>query len=114
MEARSNPTQVDTRGNYAQVAVDGAGGQERTFTYRVPDGVEVGPGYLVWVPFGARTVQGMVFGITDTPEVDEIRDLERAAHEAPLLSARQIKVARWMSTYYRVGLFMAAAQMLPP
>ena len=114
MEARSNPTQVDTRGSYAQVAVDGAGGQERTFTYRVPDGVEVGPGYLVWVPFGARTVQGMVFGITDTPEVDEIRDLERAAHEAPLLSARQIKVARWMSTYYRVGLFMAAAQMLPP
>jgi len=104
----------DTRRNFARVAVDGAGGQERTFTYSVPGELDVEPGHLVWVPFGARAVQGIVFDLTGTPEVEETRDIERVAHERPLLSARQIKVARWMSTYYRVGLFLAAVQMLPP
>ncbi|MDP6823617.1 MAG: hypothetical protein QF554_10020, partial [Dehalococcoidia bacterium] len=114
MEARPQHTRVDLRRAFAQVAVDGAGGQERTFTYSVPGEMDVEPGHLVWVPFGARTVQGIVFDITDTPEVEETRDIERVAHERPLLSARQIRVARWMSAYYRVGLFLAAVQMLPP
>ncbi|MCH7642605.1 MAG: DEAD/DEAH box helicase, partial [Chloroflexi bacterium] len=101
-------------GGFAEVAVDGAGGQERTFTYRVPDELDVKPGHLVWVPFGTRTVQGIVFRLTDIPEVEETRDIERVAHERSLLSYRQIEVARWMSGYYRVGLFLAAVQMLPP
>ncbi len=114
MEARPQPTTDHGRDGFAQVAVDGAGGQERTFTYRVPPELDVVPGHLVWVPFGSRTVQGIVFGVVETPEVEETRDVERVAYEQPLLSARQIKVATWMSTYYRVGLFMAALQMLPP
>ena len=101
-------------GGFAEVAVDGAGGQERTFTYRVPGELDVKTGHLVWVPFGTRTVQGIVFRLTDSPEVEETRDIERVAHERPLLSYRQIEVARWMSGYYRVGLFLAAVQMLPP
>jgi len=104
----------DSRTGFAQIAVDGAGGQARTFTYSVPAEMNVQPGHLVWVPFGPRTVQGIVFGLTDVPEIEETRDIERIAYEDPLISARQIKVATWISTYYRVGLFMAASQMLPP
>jgi len=104
----------DSRTGFAQIAVDGAGGQARTFTYSVPAEMNVQPGHLVWVPFGPRTVQGIVFGLTDVPEIEETRDIERIAYEDPLISARHIKVATWISTYYRVGLFMAASQMLPP
>ena len=114
MEARSQRTPRRGRGGFAEVAVDGAGGQERTFTYRVPDDADVEPGHLVWVPFGTRTVQGIVFSLTEIPAVEETRDIERVAHERPLLTDRQIEVARWMSSYYRVGLFLAAVQMLPP
>jgi len=114
MDARSKITSGNDVAGFAQVAVDGAGGQARTFTYSIPAEMPVQPGHLVWVPFGPRTVQGIVFGLTDVPEIEETRDIERVAYEDPLISARQIKVASWMSTYYRVGLFMAASQMLPP
>jgi primosomal protein N' (replication factor Y) len=114
MEARSKRTSGNDVAGFAQVAVDGAGGQARTFTYSVPDEMHVQPGHLVWVPFGSRVVQGIVFGLTDFPEIEETRDIERVAYEDHLISSRQIKVATWMSTYYRVGLFLAASQMLPP
>ena len=114
MEAHPQHTPADLSGGFAQVAVDGAGGQDRTFTYRIPPEMEIAPGHLVWVPFGSRTVQGIVFGLVDVPQVEEIRDVEQVAYEQPLLSRRQINVATWMSGYYRVGLFMAAVQMLPP
>jgi primosomal protein N' (replication factor Y) len=114
MEARSKITPVCDVPRFAQVAVDGAGLQARTFTYSVPDEMPVRPGHLVWVPFGPRTIQGIVFGMTNVPEIEEPRGIERVAYEDPLISERQIKVAIWMSTYYRVGLFMAASQMLPP
>ena len=105
---------MDTENEYATVTPIPAIARLDALTYRVPDGLDVQTGHLVWVPSGPRTVQGIVFGITETPEVEETRDLERVAYEQPLISSCQIKVARWMSTYYRVGLFMAAAQMLPP
>ena len=114
MEARSKITPGYDAPGFAQVAVDGAGLQARTFTYSVPDELPVRPGHLVWVPFGPRTVQGIVFGLTNVPEIEEPRGIERVAYANPLISERQIKVAIWMSTYYRVGLFMAASQMLPP
>jgi len=114
MEARSKITPGNDVAGFVQVAVDGAGRQARTFTYSVPDEMSVRPGHLVWVPFGPRTVQGIVFGLTNVPEIEETRDIERVAYENPLISARQIKVAIWMSNYYRVGLFMAASPMLPP
>jgi primosomal protein N' (replication factor Y) len=114
MEARSKITPGYDAPGFAQVAVDGAGLQARTFTYSVPDELPVRPGHLVWVPFGPRTVQGIVFGLINVPEIEEPRGIERVAYANPLISERQIKVAIWMSTYYRVGLFMAASQMLPP
>ena len=114
MEARSKITPGCDVPGFAQVAVDGAGLQARTFTYSVSGEMPVRPGHLVWVPFGPRTVQGIVFGMTNAPEIEKPRGIERIAYADPLISERQIKVAIWMSTYYRVGLFMAASQMLPP
>ena len=43
---------------YAEIIVDIASEQvDRVFTYRVPDGMELEPGFRVKVPFGPREVQ---------------------------------------------------------
>jgi len=106
---------------FAEVAVDvpagrpsGASGGARTFTYSVPAAMDVGPGDLVWVPFGARLLQGLVFAVGEVSPVDETRDVRGCVDGGPYLTAAQLEVARWIAGYYRTGLFLAASQMLPP
>ena len=48
---------------FAEVAVDIPDARARTFTYSVPDELRLAIGDLVWVPFGPRTLQGVVFEI---------------------------------------------------
>ncbi|MBM3956805.1 MAG: primosomal protein N' [Gemmatimonadetes bacterium] len=106
---------------FVEVAVDvpvgrppGAGGGPRTFTYSVPGEMRVAPGDLVWVPFGPRLLQGLVFATVEESPVEETRDILGRVEGGPFLVPGQLEVARWIAGHYRTGLFSAAAQMLPP
>ena len=106
---------------FAEIAVDvGAGrrpaasGVARTFTYSIPEAMTVAPGDLVWVPFGARLLQGLVFVVEDVSPVGETRDVRGRVAGGPFLTAAQLEVARWIASHYRTGLFIAASRMLPP
>ena len=55
----------------------------RTFSYHVPDGMRLQPGQLVWVPFGRRTLQGLVMELAAAPQVSETRDIRQAVEPAP-------------------------------
>ncbi len=108
---------VDSNGKaFAEVAVDVPTGSGRTFSYRVPSGLDILPGQLVRVPFGARTLQGLVFSLSDNSQVseDETKDIVDAVFEEPLLDEVRLNLARWMSDYYLCSLFDAATPMLPP
>lgn len=100
---------------FAEVAVDVPTEPGRTFSYRIPDGLDVSPGQLVRVPFGARTLQGVVFSLADHSQVsdDETKDIAAAAFDEPLLDETRLQLARWISDYYICSLFEAAAPMLP-
>jgi len=106
---------------FAEVAVDvpanrpsdGAAGV-RTFTYSAPEPLRVAAGDLVWVPFGTRLLQGIVFALIDASPVEETRDIQGRVDGGPYLTAAQLEVARWVADHYRTGLFLAASQMLPP
>lgn len=98
--------------NYAEVAVNSPGAQRRTFCYAVPFDMEVG--HAVWVPFGPRVAQGMVFQLTEYPSVEETRDIAGLIDPHPILSPAQVELARWISEYYLSSLFDAAALMMPP
>ena len=51
---------------YAQVIVDIVHENvARTFTYLVPEGMELAPGWRVTVPFGRRTIEGVVLSLTE-------------------------------------------------
>ena len=60
---------------FAEVAVDFPDERARTFTYKVSDDLELLVGDLVWVPFGPRTLQGVVFEINsfEPTELQKIR-----------------------------------------
>jgi primosomal protein N' (replication factor Y) len=59
-------------------------------------------------------VQGIVFQLTEYPEVEETRDIIGIIDPLPILSPAQVELARWISECYLSPLFDAAALMMPP
>ena len=98
---------------YAEVAVDAPVGYDRTLSYSIPATLELEPGQMVWVPLGQRPVQGVVFELADSPQVEATRDVLAAVDPSPLVSSTGLQLARWMSRYYMSPLFNAVALMLP-
>ena len=99
---------------YAEVAVDAAVGQSRTFSYSVPPRFTVEPGQLVWVPFGRRVLQGLVVELVAVPNVPETRDILQPVEPSPLIGPKHLQLGRWISARYRCSLFTAFAPFLPP
>ena len=99
---------------FAEVAVDVPMASSRTFSYEIPDELTVRPGQLVRVPFGARTLQGIVFSLSAHPQVPETKPIADLVFEEPLLDDVHLKLAAWISEYYICSLFEASAPMLPP
>ncbi|HKW58755.1 MAG TPA: primosomal protein N' [Candidatus Dormibacteraeota bacterium] len=99
---------------YAEVAVEAARGIAReTYTYAVPDGLEVVPGHRVTVPFGRRNTYGFVVSLgTDDPGV-ETRPIAGAGAE-PLLLPHQVELARLVAEHYWLPIVEVIRAMLPP
>ena len=106
----------DPRARFVRVAVNSGRPTFMAFSYRVPGGREVQTGDVVHVPFGQRTLQGVVIdGPTDLPGYPgEIRDLEPAFEGAPRLGGIQLSLASWIADYYLAPPWEAHALMLPP
>jgi primosomal protein N' (replication factor Y) len=98
---------------FAEVAVNAAAPIRQTFTYRIPDEMVVEVGHAVYVPFGARTLQGIVMEVTDTPAFAEARDIEGLIDERPLVSRERVELVKWMAEYYLAPLFDCVSLMLP-
>jgi len=99
---------------YAEVAVEAARGSGReTYTYAVPDGVDVVPGHRVTVPFGRRATYGFVVSLgTEDPGV-EVKPIATAGSE-PLLLPHQVTLARLVADHYWLPLIECLRAMLPP
>lgn len=98
---------------YAEVAVDAPTGRGRTFSYAIPEGMDLRAGHLVEAPFGARKVQGIVFALADAPQVAETKEIGAIVFEDAPLDDTRLRLAEWISEYYICSLFEAAAPMLP-
>ena len=99
---------------YAEIAVDAPTGSSRTFTYSIPDDMELAPGQLARVPFGPRVLQGIVFELSARPRVEKTRPVSAAQLRHPVVDMPHLALARWISDYYLCSLFEAVAPMLPP
>ncbi|MGE5263055.1 MAG: primosomal protein N', partial [Acidobacteriota bacterium] len=89
--------------------------RERAFTYSIPPRLDgsIALGQLVWVPFGARRLQGVVVAFSETSPVEETRDIDEIIDARPFLSPRHIALARWIARTYLCSLNDAIQLMLP-
>ncbi len=99
---------------YAEVSVNSPAALRRTFSYSIPPGLHLQEGQAVWVPFGDKTLQGVVFTVTDTPAFEETRDITGLIEQEPVLSPAYLELASWISSHYLAPLFSVVSLMLPP
>jgi len=66
------------------------------FDYAIPDSLldKVGIGYLVIVPFGKQTVQGIIHRFVDSPSVPDVKDILEVVDEEPVLTQPQLALAQ--------------------
>jgi primosomal protein N' (replication factor Y) len=112
-------TRVQPRKVFPGEAREEAGegfGVGMTYHYSIPPELraDVREGQLVVVPFGARRLQGVIFGFDDSSPVAETRPLYEIADPTPVLSPAHIELASWISRYYLAPLIEAVLLMLPP
>ncbi|MGE3856915.1 MAG: primosomal protein N' [Dehalococcoidia bacterium] len=109
-------TPTSTRPRYVKVAVNSGRPTNLTFSYSVPEGRSVVPGEVVHVPWGARTLQGVVVEAMDTPGYirDEVRPLEPPIDAAPCIPADRLPLAAWIADYYLAPPWESHALFLPP
>jgi len=99
---------------YAEVAVEAGRSLDReTYSYQVPDGMDVRPGHQVTVPFGRRASYGFVVSLgTEDPGV-ETKPITTVGGD-PLLLPHQVALARLVADHYWVPLIECLRAMLPP
>ena len=94
------------------------------YTYAVPDALagEIAAGQLVAVPFGDRTVPGIVWALDASDDVSDassptaagIRPVGRILLAEPLILPHHRALAEWLADHYAAPLASAARLMLPP
>ena len=99
---------------FVDVAVNSGLPHRGAFSYAVPQGMTLAAGDAVFVPFGRRSLQGIVVEAVETPALADTRPVEARLGERPLVSPERVALARWIGEYYLSPLFPAVALMLPP
>lgn len=95
-------------------AFSGLRGPAMTFTYLIPDGLDVVPGHLVRVGLGSQATRGVVVAVDVPAPRAALKVIGGLVHPLPLLAPHQLALARWIASYYRCGLADAVRAMLPP
>jgi primosomal protein N' (replication factor Y) (superfamily II helicase) len=101
--------------SYAEVAVHTGVPYRNAFTYSIPPDLTVRAGHGVLVPFGQRTLPGVVVRVSPTPTFDgQVRALSSVVTELPLVLPHLVELALWLSERYIAPLYPCVALMLPP
>ncbi len=105
------------RARYVKVAVNSGRSTSLTFSYAVERDREIAPGEVVHVPWGQRTLQGIV---VEGPSPfsgynpDEVRPLEPPVEGAPVIPPERMELAAWVQHTYLAPAWESYALLLPP
>ncbi len=101
---------------YAGVLIDtSAKALDRSFTYAVPDGMDVQVGDLVCVPFGNRRTEGFILELSDTTELDtqRIRSIDRKLGRQSAILPEMFELMAFMKRRYLCTAVDALRLMVP-
>lgn len=86
-----------------------------TFTYRVPDGVEIALGVRAVAPFAGRKLTGFVVSISETSDLEPkaLKELARVVDAEPLVDESDFARARWVAETYMSTFGEALHAMTP-
>lgn len=85
------------------------------FDYSIPESLagQIGVGHLVVVPFGNKTVQGVVFRFIDRPSVPNVKEIAELVDPLPVLTQPQIALAEAMAESTLAPLAAIVSLFLP-
>lgn len=90
---------------------------DRPFDYLIPEDLRpwIEVGSRVGVPFGHRTLQGLVVSLHPRPEMDtaKMKPIQEVLDVMPPLSPELIEVGEWMKERYACRHISALQSMLP-
>jgi primosomal protein N' (replication factor Y) (superfamily II helicase) len=86
---------------------------DKTFTYRVPAGMQVAVGSRVIVPFARQRLEGYCVGLSAEPFGGEVKDIEEVLDSDPLLSEELLMLAEWGAARYLCRRLDFLQAMLP-
>lgn len=88
---------------------------DRVFTYSVPDGMDLRPGMRVRVPFGPRTMAGMVITLSETCDLppEKLRAVLDCVDEYPVVLPELMELARHLCESCHCTMAAALRCILP-
>jgi primosomal protein N' (replication factor Y) (superfamily II helicase) len=100
--------------NFVQIVVN-VPAVSGIFDYSVPDSLrgQIDVGHLVIVPFGNKTVQGVVFRFVDQPSVANVKEILEIVDSLPVLTQPQIALAEAMAEFTLAPLAAIVSLFLP-
>lgn len=101
---------------YAQIIVDINNEEvDRMFTYLVPPQMQLQCGVRVFVPFGPRTIAGMVVGLANTTDVpqDKLKSVISVIDDEPVVLPELMELAYFMRERYRSTMAGSLRCILP-
>jgi primosomal protein N' (replication factor Y) len=104
--------QTQRRQSYARVVLPIP--VEQAFTYEIPESLtgRIAVGCRVEVPFGRRSLSGIVVELTEAADVPSTRPIQ-GVHET-FVSASLLELAGWIASYYGCSRGEALQSVLPP
>ncbi len=101
---------------YCEVIVDIANAQvDRRFTYGVPQGMALSPGVRVLVPFGPRSIEGIVLELKNEAGIEEhrVRPVIKPLDDYPAILPDLVALAKEMAIKAHCPLAATLRLMLP-
>ena len=88
---------------------------DKVFTYEVPEGMALCAGVRVRVPFGPRTLTGMVMGTSESTDVsrEKLRQVLERIDEEPVVLPELMELAFYLRDRYRSTMAAALRCILP-
>lgn len=84
------------------------------FDYAIPDGMDLRVGMRVMVPFGRRTMMGVVVGLADSTALKQTKEVAAVLDAEPKISPAMLEFTRWVAEYYLAGWGEVLPLAFPP